>query len=217
MHSVGEAFGQLVIQFILLIRLEWLVKKDDFNSFGFTFQIFVVTSMSSFFIMAKAVFTYHNRYREALRPTFSLGSLFTVLMFTLMIVCKVVVYNCTFMVPRISQDCFPYHFSSKCSPPAYVLPFLTPISTLLQPKTRWSTCWYLFWCLSQSHQSIRKGCWKLQHIPISILCWVPIVHFQCRDPQEPLPLRFFRKLYQRFPQLVHLGHVSIVLISFFYL
>ena len=92
-ETVTECFGQLVIQGILLMRFEWLVKKDDFNSFGVTFQIFVIASMSiSFFTMTKAVLAYHNRSREALRPIFSLGGIFTALIFTLMIVTKVGVY-----------------------------------------------------------------------------------------------------------------------------
>ena len=71
-----ESFGQLVIQGILLMRFEWLVRKDDFNSFGVTFQIFVTVCMGiSFFTMTKAVMAYHNRSRESLRPTFSLGGI----------------------------------------------------------------------------------------------------------------------------------------------
>merc|ERR1712223_2181266 len=92
-ETTCEAFGQLIIQGILLLRFEWLVWKDDFNSFGVTFQIFVIASMSiSFFTMVKAVLAYHYRFREALRPTFSLSSICAILMFAFMIVTKVVVY-----------------------------------------------------------------------------------------------------------------------------
>ena len=88
-----ESFGQLVIQGILLIRFDWLVKKDDFNSFGLNFQVFVIASMCvAFFTMLKAVLAYHNRNRESLRPVFSLSNLSTVAMFLFILVAKVIVY-----------------------------------------------------------------------------------------------------------------------------
>ena len=88
-----ESFGQLVIQGILLIRFDWLVKKDDFNSFGLNFQVFVVASMCvAFFTMVKAVLAYHNRNRESLRPMFSFSNLSTVTMFIFILVAKVIVY-----------------------------------------------------------------------------------------------------------------------------
>ena len=75
------------------MRFDWLVKKDDFNSFGVKFQYFVVASMCiSFFTMVKAVLAYHNRTREHIRMMFSLNSLLTVLMFVIVLIAKIIVY-----------------------------------------------------------------------------------------------------------------------------
>ena len=92
-ETVTESFGQLVIQGILLMRFDWLVKKDDFDSFGINFQMFVLASMSiSFFTMVKAVLAYHNRTRESLRMVFSLSSFCTVLMLVVILLVKIGVY-----------------------------------------------------------------------------------------------------------------------------
>ena len=75
------------------MRFDWLVKKDDFNSFGLKFHIFVVAAMCvSFFSMVKAVLAYHNRTRESLRMMFSLSSFLTVLMFLIILSAKIIVY-----------------------------------------------------------------------------------------------------------------------------
>ena len=75
------------------MRFDWLVKKDDFNSFGLKFHIFVVAAMCvSFFSMVKAVLAYHNRTRESLRMMFSLSNFFTVLMFVIILLAKIIVY-----------------------------------------------------------------------------------------------------------------------------
>ena len=92
-ETTTESFGQLVIQGILLIRFDFLVEKDDFNSFGVKFQYFVIGSMCiSFFTMVKAVLAYHNRTREGLRTMFSISSLFTALMFVIILLAKIIVY-----------------------------------------------------------------------------------------------------------------------------
>ena len=75
------------------MRFDWLVKKDDYNSFGVQFHVFVVTSMCiSFFSMVKALLSYHNRTRESVRMTFSLNNLFTILMFVVILLVKIIVY-----------------------------------------------------------------------------------------------------------------------------
>ena len=92
-ETVTESFGQLVIQGILLMRFDWLVKKDDFDSFGINFQMFVLASMSiSFFCMVKAVLAYHKRTRESLRMIFSLNTVCTVLMLVVILLVKIGVY-----------------------------------------------------------------------------------------------------------------------------
>ena len=75
------------------MRFDWLVKKDDFNSFGVQFHLFVAGSMCiSFFSMVKALLAYHNRTRESLRMIFSLNNLYTVLMLVIILLMKIVVY-----------------------------------------------------------------------------------------------------------------------------
>ena len=46
----------------------------------------------SFCTMLKAVLSYHNRTREALRPMFSMNNLFTILMFAVILVSKTKTY-----------------------------------------------------------------------------------------------------------------------------
>ena len=93
-----EAFGELVIQGVLLFRFRWLVTKDDFLSFGLSFQIYVVVAMSvSFVTMVSAILTYNNRGRSNLRGTFSWHTASLVAFWTLLLVIKVAVYVFGFM------------------------------------------------------------------------------------------------------------------------
>ena len=90
---VCEAFGELVIQGVLLFRFRWLVTKDDFLSFGLSFQIYVVVAMSvSFVTMVSAILTYNNRGRKNLREAFSLHTASLVIFWIILLVIKVVVY-----------------------------------------------------------------------------------------------------------------------------
>ena len=215
-ETVGEAFGQLVIQGILLMRFEWLVRKDDFNSFGVTFQIFVIASCSiSFFTMAKAVLAYHNRSREALRPTFSLGGIFTVLMFILMIVTKVGVYIFgfqnmpgLFVVPVVIKigigwflfGIFDPAFSSMLSQDKIIyllVSFLVPISVPSKNKKRmlknYGISLFLFYA-------------ECTFIIFTVVMIKNHYHFE-----------LFRKFYKRLPQLLHLGTMSFEMVAFFLL
>ena len=120
---VCEAFGELVIQSILLFRFQWLVTRDDFSSFGFSFQVYVVGVMSiSFVTMVSTILKYHNRNRTNLRETFSLHTLSLVMFWIILLVIKVMVYAFGFMnnpglfwVPMILKMCFLWLiFSCKC-------------------------------------------------------------------------------------------------------
>ena len=120
---VCEAFGELVIQSILLVRFQWLVKKDDFSSFGFSFQVYVVGVMSiSFVTMVTTILKYHNRNRTNLRETFSLRTLSLVIFWIILLVTKVMVYAFGFMntpalfwVPMLVKMCLLWLlFSCKC-------------------------------------------------------------------------------------------------------
>ena len=198
------------------MRFEWLVWKDDFNSFGVTFQIFVIASMSiSFFTMVKAVLDYHYRFREALRPTFSLASMFTVLMFAFMIVTKVVVYMFgfqnmpgLFFVPVIIRlgigwilfTTFDQNFSSLLAQHKmiYILvSFLVPVSVPSKEKKR-----------------------MLKSYGISLLLFYTectFIIFTAVMIKNHYYFELFRKFYTRFPQLLHLGPVPFETVAFFLL
>ena len=110
---VCEAFGEMVIQSILLFRFQWLVTKDDFSSFGFSFQVYVVGVMSiSFVTMVSTILKYHNRNRRNLRETFSLHTVSLVIFWIILLVIKVTVYVFGFMnnpglfwVPMLVKMC----------------------------------------------------------------------------------------------------------------
>ena len=211
-----ESFGQLVIQGILLMRFEWLVRKDDFNSFGVTFQIFVTASMGiSFLTMTKAVMAYHNRSREALRPTFSLGGIFTVLMFTLMIVTKVGVYIFgfqnmpgLFVVPvviKIGVGWFLFTIFDPAFPSMlahdkiiYLLvSFLVPISVPSKNKKR-----------------------MLKNYGISLFLFYAectFIIFTAVMIKNHYHFDLFRNFYKRLPQLLHLGPITFETMAFFLL
>ena len=87
-----------MIQSILLFRFQWLVTKDDFASFGFSFQIYGASVMSiSFFTMVCTILKYHNRNRRNLRKTFSLYTVALVIVWIILLVLKVAVYVFGFM------------------------------------------------------------------------------------------------------------------------
>ena len=93
-----EAFGEMVIQSILLFRFQWLVTKEDFSSFGLSFQIYVMGVMSvSFVTMVATILKYHNRNRRNLRETFSMHTMSLVIFWTILLVVKVAVYVFGFM------------------------------------------------------------------------------------------------------------------------
>ena len=95
---MSEAFGELVIQSILLFRFEWLVAKDTSSSFGLSFQIYMISVMSiSFATMVSAILAYHNRDRKSVRNTFSLHTASLVLFWVILLVTKVTVYLFGFM------------------------------------------------------------------------------------------------------------------------
>ena len=198
------------------MRFQWLVRKDDFNSFGLTFQIFVIASMSvSFFTMAKAVLAYHNRSREALRPTFSLCGIFTVLMFALMIVTKVVVYIFgfqnmpgLFVVPVFIRIIIGWFLFAKFDPSfssllaqdkmIYLLvSFLVPISVPSKNKKR-----------------------MLKNYGISLFLFYAectFIIFTAVMIKNHYHFHLFRKLYDRLPQLLHLGQITFETLAFFLL
>ena len=88
-----EAFGELVIQGVLLFRFQWLLKSKDFSSFGLSFIVYVCVSMSVSFIgMLPALLTYHNRGRQSLRETVSLHTACLLTFWIILLVIKVAVY-----------------------------------------------------------------------------------------------------------------------------
>ena len=196
------------------MRFEWLVRKDDFNSFGVTFQIFVSASMSiSFFTMTKAVMAYHNRSREALRPTFSVGGIFTVLMFTLMIVTKVGVYifgfqnsPALFFVPVIVKigiswillTAFEPNFSALLAHErmTYLLvSFLVPISIPCKDKKKMAKTY-----------GISLSLFYVECTSIIFFAVMIKKHYH---------FALFSKFYSEFPNLLGLGRFHFEEIAFF--
>ena len=213
-ETVTESFGQLVIQGILLIRFDWLVKKDDFDSFGVNFQAFVVISMTiSFCTMLKAVLSYHNRTREALRPMFSMNNLFTVIMFAVILVSKTIVYM----------------FGFQNSPGLFFVPVIVKIGI----------SWILLTAFEPSFSALLAH-ERLTYLLVSFL--VPI-SIPCKDKKKmaknygiSLTLFYvectsiiffavmikkyyhfteFSEFYNKFPELLNLGRFQFETIAFF--
>ena len=215
-ETVTECFGQLVIQGILLMRFEWLVRKDDFNSFGVTFQIFVTASMSiSFFTMTKAVMAYHNRSREVLRPTFSLGGIFTVLMFTLMIVTKVGVYIFGF---QNSPGLFFVPVIVKIGISWILLIVFEPKFSALLAHERLTYLLVSFLVpISIPCKDSKKGMAKNYGISLSLFyaeC-TSIIFFAVMIKKH-YHFALFSKFYSEFPKLLSLGHFHFETIAFFF-
>ena len=119
----------MVIQIILILRFHWLVSKPDFNSFGFsfgvTFETYMLVTMGiSFFLgIIPALFTYHKRNRENLRPSFSISSAFIVSMWNLIFFTKILVYvigfhntPIFFWVPVFINMCISFCLFAKFEP-----------------------------------------------------------------------------------------------------
>ena len=209
-ETVTESFGQLVIQGILLIRFDWLGKKDDYDSFGINFQVFVAISMTiSFCTMLKAVLSYHNRTREALRPMFSMNNLFTILMFAVILVSKTIVYIFgfqnspgLFFVPVIVKIGISWILLSKFEPNfssllaherlTYLLvSFLVPISIPCKDKKKMA---------------------KTYGISLSLFyveC-TSIIFFAVMIKQH-YHFTLFSKFYREFPKLLSLGRFQFYL------
>ena len=214
-ETVTESFGQLVIQGILLMRFDWLVKKEDFNSFGVKFQYFVVASMCiSFFTMVKAVLAYHNRTREHLRMMFSLSSLLTVLMFVIILLAKIIVYMFgfqnspgLFFVPVVVKIALTWLLMSKFEPNfRFLMPhdklvyllvsFLVPISIPAKGRKRkmapnYGISLFLFYAECTS-------------IVLYAVMIKKFYHFE-----------LFRKFYAHLPKLLKLSKFDFEEVSFF--
>ena len=184
-----------------------MVKKDDFNSFGLNFQVFVIASMCvAFFTMLKAVLAYHNRNRESLRPVFSLSNLSTVTMFLFILVAKVIVYIVgfqntpgLFFVPIVVKvlaswillNTFEPEFRSLLAHErvTYVLvSFLVPLSIPCKDKKKMGKTYGISLFLFLVEGS-------------SIILYAVLIkkyyHFQ-----------LFRKFYDEFPKLLQLSQFS---------
>ena len=111
------------MQGILLSRFDWLVKKDDFASFGINFKVYVACVMGiSFVTMVHALLTYHNRSRRSLRKIFSLHTASLVSFWTILLVIKVGVYVLGFMnnpglfwVPMFVKMCLLWLILACCT------------------------------------------------------------------------------------------------------
>ena len=90
---VCEAFGEIVIQGVLLSRFQWLIDTKDFSSFGLSFLVYVIISLGiSFFSILPALLSYHNRGRESLREKFSFHTAALIICWIILLVTKAVIY-----------------------------------------------------------------------------------------------------------------------------
>ena len=94
---VTESFGQLIFTCLLIIRFPHLLDKD-LKSFGIDFKTYIILTMVvSFPTMLYAIHRYHNRYRESLHPKTRLDTPFLVIIWTMLIVTKVVISDVAFV------------------------------------------------------------------------------------------------------------------------
>ena len=184
-----------------------MVKKDDFNSFGLNFQVFVIASMCvAFFTMLKAVLAYHNRNRESLRPMCSLSNLSTVAMFLFILVAKVIVYIVgfqntpgLFFVPIVVKilaswillNTFEPEFRALLAPErmTYLLvSFLVPLSIPCRDKKKMGRTYGISLFLFLVEGS-------------SIVLYAVLI-------KRYYHFHLFRKFYDEFPKLLQLGQFS---------
>ena len=167
----------------------------------------------SFCTMLKAVLSYHNRTREALRPMFSMNNLFTVIMFAVILVSKTIVYifgfqNCPglFFVPVIVKigiswmllTAFEPNFSALLvhERMTYLLvSFLVPISIACKDKKKMA-----------KNYGISLSLFYAECTSIIFFAVMIKKHYH---------FALFSKFYSEFPKLLSLGRFHFETIAFF--
>jgi len=110
---VCEAYGQLIIQSVVLLRLKTLIQTDYFNYFGISFEYIIMISMV---LSVLSIFTtfwrYHTRSKQLFRRMLSTSTFLQLVTWILLITTKLFVYVISFInfpglffIPVIIQFC----------------------------------------------------------------------------------------------------------------
>ena len=110
---VVEAYGQLIIQSIVLLRLRALIQTDYFKYLGISFEYVIIISMvASIFSIFTTFWSYHIRSKQYFRQAVSSSTFLQVITWIALITTKLVVYVIAFInfpalffIPVVIQFC----------------------------------------------------------------------------------------------------------------
>ena len=110
---VCEAYGQLIVQSVVLLRLKTLIQTDYFNYFGISFEYIIMISMVlSVLSIFTTFWSYHTRSKQRFRRLLSTSTFLQLVTWILLIATKLFVYVISFInfpglffVPVIIQFC----------------------------------------------------------------------------------------------------------------
>merc|ERR1719209_1610208 len=110
---VCEAYGQLIVQSVVLLRLKTLIQTDYFNYFGISFETIIIISMVlSVLSIFTTFWSYHTRSKQHFRRLLSTSTFLQLVTWILLITTKLFIYVISFInfpglffVPVIIQFC----------------------------------------------------------------------------------------------------------------
>jgi len=110
---VCEAYGQLIVQSVVLLRLKTLIQTDYFNYFGISFETIIIISMVlSVLSIFTTFWSYHTRSKQRFRRLLSTSTFLQLVTWILLITTKLFIYVISFInfpglffVPVIIQFC----------------------------------------------------------------------------------------------------------------
>lgn len=95
---VVEAYGQLIIQSVVLLRLKALIQTDFFKYFGISFEYVIIASMvASVFSIFATFWSYHSRSKQHFRQAVSSSTFLQLITWILLIATKLLVYVVAFI------------------------------------------------------------------------------------------------------------------------
>lgn len=110
---VCEAYGQLIVQSVVLLRLKTLIQTDYFNYFGISFETIIIISMVMSVLSVFTTFwSYHTRSKQRFRRLLSTSTFLQLVTWILLITTKLFIYVISFInfpglffIPVIIQFC----------------------------------------------------------------------------------------------------------------
>ena len=97
-EGVVEAYGQLIIQSVVLLRLKAIITTDYYKYFGISFEYVIIISMvTSIFSIFTTFWSYHIRSKQYFRQAISSYTFLQLITWILLITTKLVVYVFAFM------------------------------------------------------------------------------------------------------------------------